>query len=108
MDKGRRIVPSRLDLLVLWAIREQLRTTRVKLGLHQGELASMVGTTSNAVSAMERGVNCPNLLTMRRYATVLGIDFGRCVLRAETFAMQWDRRHANDTGMPPSGAMGTR
>ena len=50
---------------------ERLRELRVKRGLTQQALADVVGIPHTHVSAMERGVKLPTLLTVLRLAVAL-------------------------------------
>jgi transcriptional regulator with XRE-family HTH domain len=50
---------------------ERLRELRAKRGLTQQALADLVGIPNSHVSAMERGVKLPTLLTVLRLAVAL-------------------------------------
>lgn len=53
-------------------VREDLRDLRVALGLTQGDVAERLGMTQSGVSRLEGGVGDIGLMTVCRYADVLG------------------------------------
>lgn len=58
---------------------DRLRELRSKRGLTQQALADLVGIPQTHVSAMERGVKLPTLLTVLRLAAALGCKVGALV-----------------------------
>lgn len=55
-------------------LAEQLRSARERLGLTQAELATRIGSTQPAIARLEAGGVTPNLNTLRRIASALGLD----------------------------------
>lgn len=53
-------------------VGEKIRKIRKERRITQRELADMLGTTSQYVSAVERGERCPKPGTVRKFANVLG------------------------------------
>lgn len=49
-----------------------IREYRLKAGLSQRKLASMLGRSKDAVSSWERGLNLPNVPMLMRMAKILG------------------------------------
>ena len=49
-----------------------IREYRLKAGLSQRKLASMLGRSKDAVSSWERGVTLPNVPLLMRLAKILG------------------------------------
>src|SRR5262245_39639999 len=60
--------PSRIKVRFPNAIREY----RLKAGLSQQALASMLGRSKDAVSSWERGLNLPSVPVLLRMAKILG------------------------------------
>ena len=58
---------------------DRLRELRSKRGLTQQALADLVGIPQTHVSAMERGVKLPTLLTVLRLAAALDCKVGALV-----------------------------
>ncbi|MDQ3816339.1 MAG: helix-turn-helix domain-containing protein [Acidobacteriota bacterium] len=69
MGKGKRERPDRLG--------EKLTEVRMRLGLSQNEMLRFLGLrdklTREELSAYERGVREPSLLTLLRYAKMTGL-----------------------------------
>lgn len=55
-------------------LAEQVRGARERLGLTQLELATRIGSTQPAIARLEAGGVTPNLATLRRIATALGLE----------------------------------
>ena len=53
---------------------QRLRIAREYLGVEQQELAEIMGTSRQTVSAVERGVNQPRQLLIRAWAMATGVD----------------------------------
>jgi putative transcriptional regulator len=60
--------PSRLVVRFPNSIREY----RLKAGLSQRKLASLLGRSKDAVSSWERGLNLPSVTLLMRMAKILG------------------------------------
>lgn len=57
-------------------IGETMRTARQAAGLSQRDVADLLGCDPMTVSRWERGVHEPKLAELRRYAGVVGVEFG--------------------------------
>lgn len=55
-------------------IRRRLIARRYTLGMTQAQLAERLGTTQSAVSDLERSGGEPMPVTVRRWATALGLQ----------------------------------
>lgn len=53
---------------------ELIRTTRLRRGLSQTQLAIRAGTTQTAISRLEHGQRSPTVETLRRLLMVMGED----------------------------------
>jgi transcriptional regulator with XRE-family HTH domain len=69
--------------LVLAALLKRLREER---GVTQEQLAFDAGITSSALSRIERGINSPGWMTVRRIAKALDVSLVRLVLDLEEAA----------------------
>lgn len=63
-------VPSRLDL------GARLKQLRTKQGMHQKELAGMVGVTPSTISQIESNLIYPSLPALFKMAQILSVDVG--------------------------------
>lgn len=68
MDKAKRSFDISLG--------QMIRGLRVRSGYTQAELGEIIGVTSSAFSYYESGKIDPGLYTLRKLATVFGIDAG--------------------------------
>lgn len=59
------------------ALGERIKVARNQSGMTQGQLASLLNVTSQAVSKWERGENAPDLFTMPALATALTSSIDR-------------------------------
>lgn len=55
-------------------LAEQVRAARERLGVTQAELATRIGSTQPAIARLEAGGVMPNLDTLRRIASALGME----------------------------------
>ncbi len=67
-----------------------IRSTRLRRGLTQSELAVRAGTTQTAISRLERGDRSPTIATLRRLLLVMGEDLD---LRARRLEGAHDPKH---------------
>ncbi|HEY3563904.1 MAG TPA: helix-turn-helix transcriptional regulator [Casimicrobiaceae bacterium] len=81
---GNRVVSDRL----LYRLSRELGNARICAGLMHKQVAGMMGTTSSAISRLERAAGPrPSLATLERYADVVG-----CYLEIRLiplFTLEW-------------------
>ena len=58
----------------VFALAEQVRTARERIGITQAELAVRIGSTQPAIARLEAGGVTPNLDTLRRIASALSLE----------------------------------
>jgi len=57
------------------SIGNYIREKRLDVGLMQKELAEKCGLTHQAINFIEKGRNKPSIVTLRKIAEVLGINY---------------------------------
>ena len=71
--KGMSMNPN-IGIVPRLTLGQRLRVAREHLGVEQQELAEIMGTSRQTVSAVERGVNQPRQLLIRAWAMATGVD----------------------------------
>ncbi|WP_278234766.1 helix-turn-helix transcriptional regulator [Isoptericola sp. AK164] len=78
-----------------YALIEQLRDRRIRLGLRQRDVASRMGRDPSVVSNLERLGSDPRWSSLRRYASALGVVIDYEITPYEEFAIR-GQMHAPD------------
>lgn len=75
-SQGQKRLPSERDTSLEAAVGQQVRTTRVELGVTLAELAKAASLSVGMLSKIENGQTSPSLATLGNLATALNVPIG--------------------------------